>query len=47
MLVPALADERCRVRCGTISSGKEQGCTFYGEETLTDTGREEKNKRHE
>lgn len=47
VLVPALADPGCRVRRGTISPGEEQGCTFHSEETLTDTGREEKRKRCE
>lgn len=42
VLVPALADARCRVRRGAVSPGQEQGCTFDGEEALTDTGREER-----
>lgn len=47
VLVPALADMRCRVRRGAISPRQEQGCSFYCEETLTDTGRGEKKKIHE
>lgn len=47
VLVPALADMRCRVRRGAISPRQEQGCSFYCEKTLTDTGRGEKGKIHE
>lgn len=45
VLVPALADARCRVRRGAISPGKKKGSTFHREETLTDTRREKKRKR--
>lgn len=47
VLVPALADMRCRVRRRAISPRQEQCCSFYCEETLTDTGRGEKRKIHE
>lgn len=44
MFVPALTDSRCGVLRGTVTPGKEEGCTFNCEEALTDTGREEKMK---
>lgn len=44
VFVPALADSRCGVLRGTVTPGKEEGCTFNCEEALTDTGREEKMK---
>lgn len=47
VLVPALADTRCRVGRGAITPRKKQGCTFHCEEALTNTRREEKKKRHE
>lgn len=42
VFVPKLADTRCRGRRGAVSPGKEKGRTFYREETLADTGRENK-----
>lgn len=42
VLVPALADTRCRVGRGAVAPGKKQGCTFHCEEALTDTRREKR-----
>lgn len=42
MLVHALADRRCRVRCGAVSPGKKESCTFHCKEALTDAGEEER-----
>lgn len=41
MLVPALADTRCRVGRRAFPPGEEEGCTFHCEETLTDAGTEQ------
>lgn len=36
MLVPTLADVRRGVGCRAVAPGKEEGCTFDREKTLTD-----------
>lgn len=42
VLVPALADTRCRAGRGAVTPRKKQGSTFHREEALANTRREGK-----